>query len=139
MGLHIWAVLILTEKFWFELARKFMIPCHITDKDTRYLSSPDHSTVSGAHKTKQSSYTVGSFPGVKKSGGEAKPTRTPPAGADFRNEYSDRSTPCMRAHYAQEKFTVSPSPTESLTTYILNTSRAPSTELGALVHQLLEI
>ena len=84
------------EKFLFELARKYMIRCYITDKDTRYLSSPDHSTVSGAHKISQSNYTVGSFPGVKKSGGEAK--YTPPAGADFRNEFSDTSTPCVRSY-----------------------------------------
>ena len=57
-------------------------------------------TDSEAHKTSQSDYILGSLPGVKKSGGDAK--HTPPAGADFRNEYSDTSTPFMPSHYDQE-------------------------------------
>ena len=55
---------------------------------------------SGAHKSSQTNYTVGSYPGVKKSEGQSK--HTPQVGADFRNEYSDTSTQSMRAHYAQE-------------------------------------
>jgi hypothetical protein len=38
---------------------------------------------------------------VNNSGNEAK--HTPPAGAEFWNEYSDPSTPCMGSHYSQEK------------------------------------
>jgi len=92
---------------------------------------------SGAHKTSLSNYTLGFFPRVNKSGGETK--HKPPAGADFRNKFSDMSTHCMRSHYAQEKITVPPSPTENLTIYLINTIRGYSTELGALVHHLLEI
>jgi hypothetical protein len=43
-------------------------------------------------------YTVGYFPGEKKSGGGSEAKHSPSAGADFRNEYSDTSTYCKRSH-----------------------------------------
>jgi len=78
-----------------------MISCYITGKKKIFLSSPDHSTICGTHKTSQSSNKLGSFPGVKQLEGEA--THTPPPDAEFRKKYSDTSTPCMRSHNTQEK------------------------------------
>jgi len=80
---------------------------------------------------------MGSFPGVKQSEGEA--TNTPPPDTEIRKKYSDTSTPCMLSHNTQEKVYRHTFTYRSLTTYLLNTSRASSTELGALVHHLLEI